>query len=156
MLSVTTERAERNRAFGGVGVKRQSFTTFYAGLKGPDRCPENSFEVEDATGLSHDGRLEAIASWLGFCGCGSPEAALSALCDLLETLDLPWEDGSRQRMKAALCPNDGLRYALWYYLTEAGLLEHGTSVPGWLTGDGKNFVREVRRLLSLIPSEESP
>lgn len=83
-----------------------------------------------------------------FCGCGDPDTALEELKLALEAIYLP-EDTSdeawKSRWEKKLAPwkdrmPPGVAYMIWYMLDDAWLLEHGGSVPGWLTKEGNQLL----------------
>lgn len=142
---------------------KQSFREYFDGLTGEDG-PDNSYNVKDAAGISYDSRLGAVCEWLGFCGCGNPEMALSLVVDALRTLTntryprgvlplSPEADAWRERWRSewAKIGDERVQYFVWYMLAEWKLTEHGGSVPGWLTYDGEYFLTVVAPLLTPAP-----
>lgn len=91
-----------------------------------------------------------LCGMLGFCGCGNPTAALEFIGKVLHHVDWVAEnlhpfkgeewDVARARHKAngsaIFGPTEGVDYFVYYVLTEKRFLEHGGSVPGWLTESG--------------------
>lgn len=101
-------------------------------------------ELVDAKGVRHLSRDAYIEMLLGFCGCGAPEAAREYV---RERMRLVYDFHDQQETQsalallrngeAALFQSPGERYFFWYWLDEKGYSEHGGSVPGWLTREGK-------------------
>lgn len=76
-----------------------------------------------------------------FCGCGSPEDAVTALERLLALHPLY----DNRAAFEALIPNDGMQYLMLYTLDHFDLTEHGGSVGGgWLTEKGKAVLAAIR------------
>lgn len=123
-------------------------------------------DVVDPTGCHHEGPADAVASYLGFCGCGMPEEALKYVRDRLRLLDAAWtEPGSasvkdvvanyfgenperKQRWKDIYdaFKDHGEFYFFWYWADTMGITEHGGSVPGWLTDHGKKVLADLNSL----------
>lgn len=92
--------------------------------------------------------LQAV---LGFCGCGQPAAALRHLQSVLrhihnlqhrvwtklQTYEQWEEDGAK------LFVSEGAACLFYYVLDEKGLLEHGGSVPGWLSDAGVRMLEDL-------------
>lgn len=102
-------------------------------------------ERQDESGL--------LPPW--FCGCGMPEEAAAFLREVLDNIrelrEAPKERGKEMAAydrfaarQAELLPSDGLRYLLYYLLNHVGVLEHGGSVPGWLSDEGKALLERLR------------
>jgi hypothetical protein len=113
--------------------KRLSFATFWGGIRG-----DSEWDVMDAFGESYESRTQACCAWLGFCGCGNPEGALQTVVDVLSLyVRREWShEGYQQtvaREREIFGENEGVKYLIWYWISEANLMEHGGSVPGWLT-----------------------
>lgn len=101
---------------------------------------------------------DALGDVLGFCGCGRPEDALLYIRNLLRILneDSPdsfgpggrekwneWYKNHRARIDTFFHNDSGAEYLAYYVLTDKDLLEHGGSVPGWLTQKGKDFLTDL-------------
>lgn len=113
-------------------------------------------------GCHHSDPEDVLDHLLGFCGCGSPEAARAYARDglaLIESEHAPREAHETreawtarwERIKAAraaLFGTDGAAYFFWYWADARGLTEHGGSVPGWLTTKGKEILHDLRILLA--------
>lgn len=104
--------------------------------------------------------LEGI---MGFCGCGRPDLAneiiFKALLHIedLEKIrdanfnrpgaDPKWKedlDGWNAR-GLEIFGNLGTETIVYYVLDKAGLIEHGGSVPGWLSELGEEVLKELRK-----------
>jgi hypothetical protein len=93
-----------------------------------------------------------------FCGCGNPRAAAAFLRDVLESVEAraaapgffddraACEAASKrfEQRQAELMPTEGLRYLVWYLLDHVGVMEHGFSIPGKITADGKKLLERLR------------
>ncbi len=104
-------------------------------------------------------RDDVLGDALGFCSCGAPDVALQYVLKILRLVDLkhprtgtgvPYEEwntwyGSVYRPQICdLFHNDGgAEYLAYYLLTDKGLLEHGGSVPGWLTDKGRDILADL-------------
>jgi len=73
---------------------------------------------------------------LGFCRCGTPSDNLNYVKELLDMVD--------KKAYPDKTPID--LYFAYYVLTEKGLIEHGSSVPGWLTDKGEELLSDLREL----------
>ena len=109
---------------------------------------------EDKDGLYHEDRESFLCSRLNFCGCGSPEDALSFVRSSLRIVsDLKakvWEKTETWESWDARCNalfgSDGCRYFTFYFLDHHELTEHGGAVPGWLTDKGKELLADLDSL----------
>jgi hypothetical protein len=110
----------------------------------------------DEDDVFHSTEADFLASQLGICGCGRPEVALKYIYDsmmLIEHLtngqdvnaDCWYEEWKAARF--AHFGGDGAEYFMWYWLDHNGYTEHGSSVPGWLTDDGKLLLTEIAFVL---------
>lgn len=73
---------------------------------------------------------------LSICGCSSPGAAWVLLHELLKLAPLHKDGHSREALR--LIGSDGAHQFVLSALSEAGLLEHGSSLGGsWLTDKGR-------------------
>ena len=114
----------------------------YEGWYQKDGCTYTDIESFIATGL------------FGFCGCGNNESAIEyvykAMCLVWKLKTVVWEkklDYEIWRTEIGIFFNsdDGAEYFMWYFLDNAGLTEHGGSVPGWLTADGEELLDDIER-----------
>ncbi|MBM9509970.1 hypothetical protein [Actinacidiphila acididurans] len=82
---------------------------------------------------------------LPFCGCGDPAAGYKLAHQIL-TLAPLYEDG-RWRQAEELCGTPGAHQLVLAALTEAGLLEHGSSIGGsWITDRGRWVLWAVEQI----------
>ena len=115
----------------------------------------------DANGSSHEEPVDVILTgFLGFCGCGSPDAALGYLRDVLMYVDEPhhWSLDHRDEWKKnhvewrkrgdSLFTTEGSKYLIYYVLDKEGLTEHGGCVPGWLSSKGREILEDAIEILS--------
>lgn len=119
--------------------------------------PDGDCFVDKEEGCSWESPLDyALTHMLGFCGCGSPEAAGKLIRDILIVLekqfDIPYEE-YRKGIKDLL-PNDGLEMVVFYFLDNQGIIEHGTCVPGWLTQKGKDLLEILKASPLDAPTDE--
>ena len=69
----------------------------------------------------------------------SPEDARRTVDNILKSRDL-WQ-GIRQEI---IDNPDGALYIILYLLNHAELMEHGGSVPGWLTDEGEEMLKLLK------------
>lgn len=131
-----------------------------------DRFKNEHGEYVDADGFPYDHAESFLhCAILGFCACGDPRASLTYVRDVLrhinrfvelqEECDFSvfydgWEEDGKK-----LFPTKGAEYFAYYVLDANGLTEHGSSVPGWLTPKGKEFMEDVNELLESVPENAS-
>ena len=102
----------------------------------------------DTEGRYWDNKEDYLGHLLGFCGCGCPDDALRFVGDVLELIGDRFEKESFVDDSAKMfCDNTGLEYLVYYLLDNRGLIEHGGSVPGWLTDYGKDFLKEIKAVI---------
>lgn len=121
----------------------------------------NQYEVEDGyetdEGVYWDTAPDLIHGHLfGFCCCGRPHdflrkiaGALWLVRELTRKDYESWQehyDGWKERRDEIL-GDSGNQYTYWYLLDRAGLTEHGSSVPGWLTPKGERVLNDLKRIL---------
>lgn len=90
-----------------------------------------------------------IMETMGFCGCGKPWDSAEYIIDVLLHIEKlrthVWEKKMTFREwkieGQKLFPNDGAAYFAYYVLDEKELIEHGGSVPGWLTPKGYELLK---------------
>lgn len=111
----------------------------------------------DTQGVSWRDGADAIGiGVLGFCGCGCPEDALKYVRDVLRLIDEKspmdfgahgeWYSGHRARADAIFHGDSGAEYLAYYLLDDKGLIEHGTSEPGWLTALGRDVLEDLEAM----------
>lgn len=87
-----------------------------------------------------------IETEIGFCGCGRPEDALGLIHRFLgyynqeaeKTTHFDWN-------RVSATHESGLIYFILYQFDRVGLIEHGGSVPGWLTEKGLALREALRQ-----------
>lgn len=89
-------------------------------------------------GVYYDTVEEYIGSLLQFCSCGDPRGALAYTYAVLKDID----DGTYLHNTSW-----GVDYFTYYMLTHIGILDHGTSVPGWLTEKGRLVLALLEKVL---------
>jgi hypothetical protein len=92
----------------------------------------------DKKGVYYDTVEEYIGSLLQFCGCGDPRGALAYTYAVLRDID---NSTYLHNM------SEGVDYFTCYMLTHIGILDHGTSVPGWLTDKGRLVLALLEKVL---------
>jgi hypothetical protein len=131
-------------------------------LLGIDRGDGSPFSVT-YEGSHYECVADAIAiGILGMCGCGRPQDALLFVLAGLELSAEKRPDGYDEhrawwsdwdvRCKAFFGSSGGA-YFFWYAMTDKGIMEHGGSVPGWLSGKGKLLVAALREIKPELESE---
>lgn len=116
------------------------------------------FSYLGADGISYDSELDYVCcAVLGFCGCGIPEETAAWVLRGLEAIDAPFQREEKEwakfypqwqdELRSMYGANDATRYFFWYWCDDKGFTEHGGSVPGWLTDEGKDLRDWLRRLL---------
>jgi len=112
-------------------------------------------EIDDC---SYPSLLYYLTEKLNLCGCGMPEKALLFIRDVLAhvqerfDLELPWSETEIRRK--AILPTYGIEYFTFYMLDDLGLLEHGSSVPGWLTDEGKAVLNLLNKFKEEYEKED--
>lgn len=94
---------------------------------------------------------------LDFCGCGPIEENLIYVRDGLKLLDerraLVYEDQrtweEQLKLEASFFGNKQASEFFFYVMSMRDLTEHGGSIPGWLTEEGENFIKDVDELYAL-------
>lgn len=113
--------------------------------------------------------LVEAESILNFCGCGMGTDFYYIMggLEILEAKDRPkfmdgpgymeamgfWLDENRARERSHF-GNEASAQFFYKWADQQGLAEHGGSVPGWLTKDGKKLLSLMRRADALRPQEE--
>jgi hypothetical protein len=122
-----------------------------------DNGKEN-WNIKDSDGCGYENLEQFITTGvLGFCDCGSPEAALAYIKTGLELINYPcpedidpkegwriWYAAHRERCYAHF-KSQGAEYLFYYFCDFHGLTEHGGSVPGWLTDKGKKLLELIEK-----------
>jgi hypothetical protein len=102
----------------------------------------------------------ALGDLLGFCACGAPDLALDYVRRVLknvkrikeegwesddEAWDVWWKTVYLPSVDELFHGDKGAEYLVYYLLDAKGLLEHGGSVPGWLTDLGEAVLADLER-----------
>lgn len=118
---------------------------------------ERNDYLDGDCGIGED-KCAVVMHILGYCGCGRPEDALVFIRDGLQLIDekldptaeRTWEelyqDWNRRLDKHF--GSAGARYFFFYWADKEGLTEHGGSVPGWLSGSGRDLLEDLNEALS--------
>ena len=79
---------------------------------------------------------------LKFCGCGRPKDSVRYVMEGLkimeETFKMEYRD--QKCLREEHFGIDGAEYFFYYVMDTLELTEHGGSVPGWVTEEGKRFI----------------
>jgi hypothetical protein len=98
--------------------------------------------------------LDAVEDVLPGCGCGRPADVLHLYARIMAFV----AEGKGDWWTAvpAMISEDpeAAAYALIYVLDDRDLLEHGSSVPGWLTDKGKAWLAAYRKLAKEFPERD--
>jgi len=84
---------------------------------------------------------------LDFCGCGLPETTVKYVRDGLKIIkqrenansEKEWEEW--RKIAKDYFKTKGAEYFFYYVMDKLELIEHGSSVPGWLTEKGEQFIK---------------
>jgi hypothetical protein len=113
-------------------------------------------ELDDVCALEQKriNELDAVGDALPNCGCGRPADVLHLYARIMAFV----AEGKGYWWTAvpAMIVEDpeAAAYALIYVLDDRGLLEHGSSVPGWLTDNGKEWLAAYRKLAKEFPERD--
>lgn len=113
-----------------------------------DKFRNESGGYESPEGVFYEDAIAYIQNEvLGHCGCGIPEDSLRYIRDVLRALNVPLGQAVDYKAMAKFFGgNAGLEYTIYYMLTKLDLLEHGGSVPGWLTRKGVELLEDLEEL----------
>lgn len=94
---------------------------------------------------------------LDFCFCGDPESNLKYVGKALQVIDKSRGKGYKYFVKLAdeLFRNSRAAYFMFYFLDSKELTEHGSSLSGWLTQKGKEFLEDVIELFGIEEINEN-
>jgi hypothetical protein len=130
------------------------------GMKPTDYKVDDDGYILDSEGISYETLEDYIQTGLfGFCGCGMPDANLEYIRGALQLLAdrrLMWDDpswgkgGAQQWLKSCkdYFESNKAEYFMWYVLDGNGLIEHGSSVPGWLTCEGEELLELMNEMVN--------
>lgn len=119
---------------------------------GTDKCPDCETWIGPmvSDGSDHSGPLFDLAC---VCGCGS-DNKYDFLAKFLGVLDAKgWKDEVRALVVA---DSEGAAELLMHWASENDITEHGTSVPGWVSGRGREFLRRYAEWTKRIESASPP
>lgn len=86
--------------------------------------------------MTAEGLDEFFFGEFGACDCGDPDAVAELLFHVLRRIsEGPWRNGLDD-----LLTSDGVMFSYLGWLNHIGLLEHGSSLPGWLTDRGREVL----------------
>lgn len=127
-----------------------------------DHYDEDIRMYTDDEGISYPELTDFILTGIfDFCGCGSPEGAVKFIQDSLEHIELRNEalqirgaEGDKvwEKIKEQEISNFGslgCATFFYYWATNEDLIDHGGSVPGWLTDKGKIVLNLCKAVLKL-------
>lgn len=110
-----------------------------------------------------------LGSIVGQCLCGMPFDVIQFIHDGIAHLAMPKQEWGgktgivfveteqwKARQAAEAKHSDGSLYFLWHSLENMGLLEHGGSAPGWLTGKGEHFFTLVDAAVKENTDDDEP
>jgi len=118
-----------------------------------DMCMDEP-EYKDEDGVSYPGAEDFLQTKiLGFCGCGYGFRNIKYVGKILRHIhnlkEKVWTDkisyGEWEKEGEKIGSDEALYFA-YYYLNEIDLLEHGGSVPGWLTSKGIEFMEDAEEI----------
>ena len=111
-------------------------------------------EYKDEEGISYAGAEDFLQTKiLNFCCCGRPFENIKYVGKILRYIHDLKEKVWNGKISYEAWEEEGKKigsveslYFAYYYLTEIDLLEHGGSVPGWLTAKGIEFMEDAEEL----------
>lgn len=113
----------------------------------------------DENGVWHgDSAVEFIqGAILKFCGCGLPDENVRYIRDALALVDWnrqsirdqePEHGWTEYRKRCTkLFNNHNAEYFMWYWLDMQGYVEHGSSLPGWLSESGEELLEAMNEAI---------
>jgi hypothetical protein len=107
------------------------------------RVDESDFPYKDENGVHWSSKKSYLQQeFLDFYGCGSPDAAMVFIRDVLSLIKNG--NGWGNPEIEALLPNEGIYHFVFYVLDHKGFIEHGTSIGGsWITDKGKELLVDI-------------
>jgi len=111
--------------------------------------PDGWFKYPPEAPIDFESAVDVLGHMVGFCGCGRPEDALRFMAGKMRLIHniqaTDWSDAAHMALHNSF-HDYGERYFFYYMLDHFGLTEHGSSVPGWLTQKGIEFMEDVEAL----------
>ncbi|WOH61943.1 hypothetical protein [Bradyrhizobium sp. BWC-3-1] len=123
-----------------------------------DKYKTEHGDYEFSDGCHYDTAADLIqCGVLEFCGCGASSESLSYVRDGLAHIDRKQTEAPSYRDRdastawwnkwqsdgLALFGNERARWFFYYWADNMGFTEHGGSVPGWLTNEGKELLADL-------------
>jgi hypothetical protein len=129
-----------------------------------DKYKTEDGEYLDENGTTFTDELSFLqVGILGFCCCGDPETSLAYIRDRLEYIKSYGLVGqnkislfSLNKQCHELFHTTGEMFFFFYSMDKLGLTEHGSSVPGWLTVKGENFLSDINDFLANAAGQPTP
>ena len=110
--------------------------------------PEKNGMIKDSDGASWDNAQHYLMGYVfGFCLCGMPYETLKYIRGGLELVDgyVHNDDyDAHEKRCSDYFGSYGQRYFFYYWCDKMGYSEHGGSVPGWLSKEGKDLLAILR------------
>lgn len=107
--------------------------------------------TKDIESINETGKDSQGSSWeyctktyiwcevFGFCGCYDPDTSFKEVYDAMIAID--------EEKQFELRNNSQLATFIYYWLDTKSITEHGGSIPGWLTGYGKELLKEMKLVI---------
>ena len=119
-----------------------------------DKYKKDNGWYEDPTGCNWEDAESFLQGYvLDFCGCGIPSENLKYIASVLQHIHNLKEQVYTKRISYEQWKQAGKElgteqqlYFAYYFLDSKELTEHGSSVPGWLTDKGLEFLNDVNEL----------
>jgi hypothetical protein len=124
------------------------------------KCPESGDYIDPSGCHWEDAESFLQGYVLGFCCCGDPSSSLDLVRGALRLIDerskapdffthrednkLWWEKHHEDEFK--FFGNTQSRWFVYYFLASKNLTDHGGSVPGWLTEEGRDLLSDLEEL----------
>lgn len=125
-----------------------------------DRCSERYEDSNgfcDEEGCYFSNAFDYIGDIFNLCECGLPEKVIFYIYEALKNIklltDSNYADDAWEKVMS-FGSSDAEKYFMWYQLNHLNILEHGGSVPGWLTLYGESVLEGIEEILpELLRSE---
>lgn len=111
------------------------------------RQDDEEYPFVDSNGCSWESPEQFVmVGILGACGCGDSDEYGMLAIEVLRQIPLTYEE-----KKANGFYEDKTKGLMLFFLDEAGLIEHGSSVNGsWLTENGKQLLTNIDSLIETL------